>query len=463
IPRSGRMLVDALLFGTDGLIGKARQDGSLDQLVNVASLPGIAYPAMAMPDIHRGYGFPIGGVAATDWEGGVISPGGVGYDINCGVRLYVFRHDAERFLSSLDRLLSRLFEEVPSGVGSTGGIRLSSCDFESVLEQGSAWAAGKGYGHARDLESTEDGGVLEGAGAGSVSNRALERGRCELGTLGSGNHFAEIGLCDMAFEPAAGRLSLTEGLFSVSVHCGSRGLGHQVCDDYIGSFMKSFPPDRMGLPDRELVCAPLSSDAGRKYLSAMRAAANYAYANRQIVGELVRRSIEKALGRSPDGWRLVYDVAHNIAKEEIHVLEGGRRARVCVHRKGATRAFPAGREELSGRYRATGQPVIVPGSMGDGVWVMLPCQRALELTLGSSCHGAGRLMSRTAARRSGSSGSVVDSLRSRGILVAAASRRSIVEERPSAYKSVDEVLSVMLSNGIAEKAAHFRPLVVLKG
>ncbi len=460
-----RMRVPARLIADERLLEAALADEAIRQLINVAMLPGIVGQALAMPDIHQGYGFPIGGVAAFRLEGGIVSPGGVGYDINCGVRLLAGAMDAEALRPHLDELATALYANCPSGLGKKGLHPLSYRALNAVLEEGAEWALRHGLAERDDLLRTESGGRLPGARADAVPDRAKERGRPQLGSLGAGNHFLEVDVVERLFDAeVAGRFGLREGGVAVQIHCGSRGLGHEVCAQFIRRLQGL--PQRYGfsIPDRELIAAPIESPEGRDYLAAMAAAANYAFANRQVLAHCVRRTFEQVLAGKVRRWELhqVYDVAHNIAKVERHTV-GGRTMEVIVHRKGATRAFPPGHPDLPEAYRATGQPVLVPGSMGTASWVLVGTPRAMEVSFGSSCHGAGRTMSRRKAKRRMRGEQVRQALRREGIVVRAGSMRGLAEEAPAAYKAVDEVVEAVVRAGIARKVARLRPLAVIKG
>jgi tRNA-splicing ligase RtcB len=467
IPSSFRedMRVPARLYIDPELLDAALGDESVNQLVNTATLPGVVKYVLAMPDIHQGYGFPIGGVVATQLPDGVISPGGVGYDINCGVRLMATHLNKEQLTPHLDDLATAIYTHCPSGVGKGGEIKLKSGELERALEEGSQWARGRGFATDADLERTEEEGCLDGADAGAVSAKAKERGRGQVGTLGAGNHFIEVDVVQEVFDPeVAGRYGLFAGQIAVQIHCGSRGLGHQVCTDYVGRFQRTVQQFGIQLPDRELVCAPLSSPDGASYLAAMKASANYAYANRQVLAFHVRNAFEEALRgkiKNPHLY-LVYDVGHNMAKVEEHQVDG-RHVRLCVHRKGATRAFGPGHPSVPTAYRDVGQPVLVPGSMGTASWVLRATERAMEQTFGSTCHGAGRAMSRAKAKKSVWGGELREQLEAEGIHVRAGSMAGLAEEAPSAYKDVDRVVEVMHGSGIATQVARLVPIAVIKG
>jgi tRNA-splicing ligase RtcB len=467
VPQSFRedMRVPARFYADSELMQGALGDKSLEQLVNTATMPGIVKYALAMPDIHQGYGFPIGGVVATQLPDGVISPGGVGYDINCGVRLLATHLDQEEVAPYLDDLASALYANCPSGVGKGGSIKLKRGELERLVEEGSRWTLAHGYATEADLERTEERGCLEGADAGKVSQRAKDRGKGQVGTLGAGNHFIEVDVVDEVFDAAAAdRMGLFPGQIAAQIHCGSRGFGHQICTDYVNRFQKTIHRYGIKLPDRELVCAPLSSPDGQDYLAAMKAAANYAFANRQVLTYHIRRSFEQALAGKVKNHHLyqVYDIAHNMAKIEEHEIDG-RRVKVCVHRKGATRAFGPGSPLLPDVYRDIGQPVLVPGSMGTASWVLLGTEGSMAQTFGSTCHGAGRTMSRARAKKTVWGADLREELEAGGIHVRAGSMAGLAEEAPVAYKDVDRVVEVVDGAGIAQKVARLVPLAVIKG
>jgi tRNA-splicing ligase RtcB len=465
IPRTGEMRVPGLLYTSERLMKRMGADEGPKQVANVAHLPGIVKASLAMPDMHWGYGFPIGGVAAFDMEEGIVSPGGVGYDINCGCRLMTTRLVYDDIRRTVPALVTALFQQIPSGVGSRGPLRLSSGEERAVLVEGAAWAVRRGYGEAADLETTEDEGVMAGADPELVSVRALERGREQLGTLGSGNHFLEIEVVEEIFdEEAAAAFGLERGRIAVAIHSGSRGLGYQVCDDYLARMVKHMGEIGISLPDRQLACARLNSDRGRDYLAAMACAANYAWSNRQMLMHRTRGTFERTLGMGPRdlGMRLLYDVCHNIAKIETLPV-GGKDVRLCVHRKGATRAFPPGHAALPPRYRKTGQPVLIPGDMGTGSYVLAGTQRAFTETFGSTCHGAGRVMSRTQATKSCRGRSIPKEMAARGVIVMSSGKGTLMEEIPEAYKDLDEVVEVVHRAGISKKVARLRALGCIKG
>ena len=460
------MRTDGLVFASAAMMEELRHEQALEQVRNVATLPGIVGPSMAMPDIHWGYGFPIGGVAAFDADDGVVSPGGVGYDINCGVRLLRSDLSAVEVRPVLERLADVLFRNVPSGVGShRRDLKLSVAETRKVLKQGATWAVRQGFGEAADLEHIEAQGTLPGADPEVVSDRALERGRDQLGTLGSGNHFLEIQQVETIHDEAAAQvLGLFPGQLTVSIHTGSRGLGYQVCDDSLRVMLKASQKYGITLPDRQLCCAPLSSPEARDYLAAMAGAANFAFANRQLITAWVRESFQQVLGKGPADLRLsvIYDVCHNIAKWETHEVDG-RLRRLCVHRKGATRAFPPGHPETPAAYRTIGQPVLIPGDMGRYSYVLVGTPGAMRETFGSTCHGAGRLLSRHAAMKQARGHDIVGELARRGILVRAAGRATVAEEIPEAYKDVAEVVEVVAQAGIGKVVARLKPMAVIKG
>ena len=465
IEKTGKMRTFGLIYTDDVMIEEIMRDNGPVQVANVATLPGIVGSSLAMPDMHWGYGFPIGGVAAFDVDSGVISPGGVGYDINCGVRLLRTELSVSEVLPKIKELVVELFRTIPSGVGSAGKIRLKGKDEKGVLKEGARWAVQNGMGTEGDLDCTEDGGRMEGADPGVLSNRALERGKDQLGTLGSGNHFIEVGFVDEIYDDAAARAF---GLFKdgvvVQIHSGSRGLGYQVCDDFLKRLGKVTVDEGIEIPDRQLACAPLRSSAGRDYLAAMACAANYAWANRQVMASSTRDVFEVVFGAGPKDLRmnLVYDVCHNIARIEKHQIDGKERE-LCVHRKGATRALPAGHKLVANPYRAVGQPILIPGDMGTASYVLVGTEGALKETFGSTCHGAGRVMSRKEAKRVARGRSIADELMNGGVFVMARGKTSLAEEMPEAYKDVDRVVEVAHNAGISKKVARLRPMGVMKG
>jgi len=446
------MRVPGLVVADEPLMRQIRTDLALVQLANGATLPGIVRAALAMPDIHQGYGLPVGGVVATDVRSGVVSPGAIGFDINCGVRLLRTGLEAAAIAPRLSALTEALYATVPSGVGGRGSVDLDARELGRVMTDGAAWAVGRGHGTRDDLQAIESSGTLAGADADAVSRQAIERGLRQLGSLGSGNHFVEIQSVDEIYDAAvAERLGLRPGAVTLMIHTGSRGIGHQVCTDFIKTAGAAMARYGIGVPDRQLACAPIDSPEARAYLGAMRAAANFAFANRQVLAETARRVFERVLGVGPaaSDMRVVYDVAHNIAKEETHQVNGSTR-QVLVHRKGATRAFP-------------GQPVIVPGDMGRYSFVLVGTPTAMTETFGSTCHGAGRVMSRTAAVKAARGRRVVDELAQRGVVARAAGHQSLAEEMPEAYKDVREVVDVVHGFGISTRVARLKPLGVIKG
>ena len=466
IPKHGKMRVDGIVYASKTLLDAIHQDESLQQVANVATLPGIVGASLAMPDIHWGYGFPIGGVAAFDERTGIVSPGGVGYDINCGVRLLRTELEAKDLEGKIREIVNQLFRDIPTGVGSHHrDFKLSSDDEKQVLKKGARWAVERGYGDAEDLECIEAGGCIPGADPQALSSRAKDRGSRQLGTLGSGNHFVEIQRVDEIYdEQVASAMGLFLGQLTITIHTGSRGLGHQVCGDHIEVMLKASRKYGIELPDKQLCCAPIGTPEADHYLAAMAAAANYAFANRQMIMHWVREAMEHKLHLAPAdlGIQLVYDVAHNIAKFEEHMV-GGHSRRLLVHRKGATRAYPAGHHEISKRYRDIGQPVLIPGDMGRYSFVLVGTERAMEETFGSTCHGAGRLMSRHAAKRMCRGRNIEHELEQQGIIVRGASRGTVVEEVPEAYKDVADVVDCVEGAGISKKVAKLKPMGVIKG
>ena len=467
IPKGYRpdMRVPARIYADDTLLEQAMRDRSLEQLINTTTLPGVVSYTIAMPDMHQGYGFPIGGVAATKLPSGVISPGGVGYDINCGVRLITTRIPANELRPHLKMVMDALYATIPTGTGRGYIIPLSGKQLTQVLERGAAWVVQKGHGTEEDLQHTEERGSMPGAEASKVSQRAKERGRQQLGSLGSGNHFLEIGeVKEIYDEEAANRFGLRLGDACVWIHCGSRGLGHQVCGDYVRHLQGAPAQYNIRLPDRELVCAPFDSPEGRSYFAAMVCAANFAWANRQAIMYQVRRIFQDVLAGKVCRFelRLLYDVAHNIAKVEEYEVNG-KRMSLCVHRKGATRSFGPGLDAVPQCYRDLGQPVLIPGDMGTASYVLLGTDKAMRDTFGSSCHGAGRVMSRRAAKRKIRGDKLRAQLESRGIIVKAHSMSGLAEEAPDAYKDIDRVVHVVHQVGIGRKVAKLEPMGVIKG
>lgn len=496
VPRSAKlgMHTDALIYADEHLLEQILGDLSIEQAMNVACLPGIVGRSLAMPDIHQGYGFPIGGVAATDFRGGVISPGGVGFDINCGVRLLASNIHREAAAPKMRELVNQLFRDVPSGTGSKGTV---PCDFkqlDDVLERGAAAIVERGFGEPNDLVFCEESGTMRGANAAKVSDRAKQRGRTQIGTLGSGNHFLEVQYVEKIFEPEiAETFGLELDQVVVLVHCGSRGLGHQVCTDFLKVMNEAMPRYLISLSDRQLACVPLRSPEAKDYLAAMAASANFAWANRQAITHFTRAAFRRIFGDRA-ALRVVYDVAHNIAKHERHRIgveergfspalehaesmglspghfpkklphaEASETRDVIVHRKGATRSFPAHSPELPTAYTDAGQPVLIPGSMGTASYVLVGTERAMEETFGTVCHGAGRAMSRTAAKKGRDARIETKKLEDQGIILRAETRDGILEEIPEAYKDIDAVVNVVHSAGLARKVARLRPLGVIKG
>jgi tRNA-splicing ligase RtcB len=467
IPKTYRknMLVPVKIFATDKLLEDVINDRSLEQAVNSATLPGLVGHVIVMPDMHQGYGFPIGGVAATRYPMGVISPGAIGYDINCGVRLLASNISYVDSVNWLDDLAAALDYYCPSGVGVKGHLKLSIHELEEVCKHGSQWALKKGYGREQDIIRTEENGKIKGANPRDVSKKAKQRGQAQLGTLGAGNHFIEIDLIENVLDPyAAGKMGLIEGNLAIQIHCGSRGFGHQICTDYVRDFQSVVHQYGIKLPDRELVCAPLSSPEGRAYLSAMSCAANYAFSNRQVLAHFARKAFEDVFAGKVQDWELyqVYDIAHNMGKIETHMVNQ-KPVKVCVHRKGATRAFGPGSPELPADFHDIGQPVLVPGSMGTASWVLTGTRESMERSFGSSCHGAGRVMSRRQAKKTVQGNQLIKKLESMGIRIKARSMAGLAEEAPQAYKDVDAVVQTVTGAGIAKKVARLKPVIVVKG
>jgi len=465
LPRTGGMRVPGILFANRPLLDKMMSDKTPEQVRNAAHLPGILEASIAMPDAHWGYGLPVGGVVATHEREGVISPGAVGYDIGCGVRLLRSRLTKADLEPRAEALADALYREVPCGVGSHGAQRMSFTDLARVMREGAGWVVRAGHGWASDLEHCEEAGVLADADPGAVSQDACRRGKDQLGTLGSGNHFLEVQEVGEVYDPDAARaLGLERGRVTVMIHCGSRGLGHQVCTDHVRDVVRKLSGWGINLPDRQLACAPLRVAEARSYLGAMRAAANYAWANRQFIADEVRRAFESVLGKDAKalGLELVYDVAHNIAKFETHETSSGR-LRCLVHRKGATRSFPAGHPDVPPAYRAVGQPVLVPGDMGRYSFVLIGGEGAMRHAFGSTCHGAGRQMSRTQAVRDTRGRDLVAELRAAGVVVRYEGRDTLREETSEAYKDVAEVVRVCEGAGLAKPVAKLVPFIVVKG
>jgi len=465
IPKENKMNVPGRIYTSEKMLSKIRQDNSPLQVKNVSQLPGIVKYSMAMPDIHWGYGFPIGGVAAFDMNNGVISPGGVGYDINCGVRLLRTALDKSDIQDKIQDIVTGLFNYIPSGVGSKGNLRVNEKQLKQVMVKGSRWAVEQGYGDENDLEKIEEHGQMEGADPNMVSDKAIKRGLPQLGTLGSGNHFVEIQFVEETYDDVlAQRLGIFPGQIAVSIHTGSRGFGYQVCDDYIRTMIQASQKYGIDLPDRQLCCAPVNSPEGRQYFAAMVCAVNYAFANRQVISYWVREAFMRALNLNPKKVQFdtVYEVAHNIAKIETHKIDG-KEKKFCVHRKGATRAFGPGRVELPEMYRDIGQPVLIPGDMGRCSYVLVGTETAMEQTFGSTCHGAGRVLSRKKAKNAAKGRAIHRELEDQGIIVRAASRATMAEEMPEAYKDVSEVVEAVTEAGISKKVAKLRPMGVIKG
>ncbi|UCH50806.1 MAG: RtcB family protein [Chloroflexota bacterium] len=468
IPKSYKpgMRVPGLVYADEAMLDVIREEQSLEQVANVAFLPGIVNRSMAMPDIHWGYGFPIGGVAATRTSDGVISPGGVGYDINCGVRLLRTNLTESEVKLKIKELVSALFHDIPSGLGSEGKIRVGEKEIDEVLTEGAHWAVKRGFGLHQDLDATEETGRMKGAVPDKVSARAKKRGAPQSGTLGSGNHFLEVQIVREIYDEVAAKSMGIDriGQVLLLIHTGSRGLGHQVCDDYLRIMEEAVKRYSISLPDRQLACAPVESKEGKDYFAAMACAANYAWANRQCITHWARESFVKVFGKNLEelGMQQIYDVAHNIAKIEEHTIDGNQ-VKVCVHRKGATRAFPAGHKDIPQRYKDIGQPVLIPGDMGRRSYVAVGTEKAMAETFGSTCHGAGRVQSRGAAKRSLRGVDVADELRAKGITVKAANMASLAEEASQAYKDITQVIEVTHQAGISRKVSMASPMGVVKG
>ncbi|MDY6822493.1 MAG: RtcB family protein [Thermodesulfobacteriota bacterium] len=465
VMKTGAMRVPGIIYTSATMIDDIRRDAACQQVANVATLPGICKASLAMPDIHFGYGFPIGGVAAFDLDEGIISPGGVGYDINCGVRLAGTRLMVDEVIPRLEDLANALAAGVPSGVGVKGSLKLSVSEEKKAIAQGSLWAVKHGLGDPEDIDHTEDGGCIEGADPAAVSDKALDRGRTQIGTLGSGNHFMEIGVVkDIYDEQTAARFGLFMDQITVMIHSGSRGLGHQVCDDYLKTMAKAVHKEHIPLVDKQLACTHINSAAGKRYFSAMACAANYAWINRQVLMHHAREIFPRVFQKGPAeiGMQLIYDVCHNIAKKETHEIDGEKRL-VCVHRKGATRSLPSGHPDLCEKYRGTGQPVITPGDMGTGSYVMVGCEKAMAQTFGSTCHGAGRILSRNAAKKTARGRDIFAEMKAQGVILRCSGKSTAAEEMPEAYKNVDDVVKVIHEAGISRKVARIKPLAVFKG
>ncbi|MBF0216583.1 MAG: RtcB family protein [Candidatus Omnitrophica bacterium] len=459
------MRVPGVIYSSEKLLRDVISDNAPEQVANAAWLPGVVRASMAMPDIHWGYGLPIGGVLATDIDaGGVVTPGGVGYDINCGVRLIRTDMPLSKISGSLKGLAEELFRSVPTGVGSTGEIKLDGRNAEDILTGGAKWAVSRGFGWDSDIDRSEENGAMEGADPGHVSKRAFERGYDQTGTLGSGNHFLEVQeVVEIYDEKSAKVFGVEKGLITVMIHTGSRGFGHEICSEYSAKMVGLSAKAGISLPDKQLSCVPVNSEDGKRYLGAMRSAANYAWANRQVITHLVRQAFQRVFGETPIslGMRLVYDVAHNIAKVEKYDM-GGKEKKLCVHRKGATRALPPGHKDLPDEYRLTGQPVIIPGDMGRYSFLLAGTEKAEE-TFYSTCHGAGRLMSRSEAIRTTKGRQIAKELEAKGIYLRYKGRETVHEEVPEAYKDVADVVDVVVGAGISRKVAKMRPLCVVKG
>ncbi|HEV8354113.1 MAG TPA: RtcB family protein [bacterium] len=468
IPRSYKpeMRVAGLVFASEEMLRQIAQEQALEQVANAATLPGIVGRSLAMPDVHWGYGFPVGGVAAFDVDDGIISPGAIGFDIDCGVRLIRTNLEEGDVRKHLEPLVDALFAAVPSGVGSTGRLKLHTTELNNVLEHGAQWAVKQGYGWRDDLDVIEAGGALDQADADAVSDQAKKRGRGQIGTLGSGNHFLEVQVIEEVYDvTAAAAMNIdSPGQVVVFIHCGSRGLGHQVCTDYLKVAQRSAAEHGISLVDRQLACMPFQSDEGQEYFRAMSAAANFAWANRQLITHWAREAFSQVFRQSPEalGMSLVYDVAHNIAKLEEYEVDGARQ-QLVVHRKGATRAFPAGHPDVPAKYRAIGQPVLVPGDMGRYSFVAVGTETAMSESFGSTCHGAGRVMGRKAATRALAGTDVAAELRTKGIIVRAQDRALLAEEAPQAYKDVAAVIEVCHQAGLSKRVARTRPIGVVKG
>jgi tRNA-splicing ligase RtcB (3'-phosphate/5'-hydroxy nucleic acid ligase) len=456
------MQVDGILYTDETMLGSIQKDGTLQQVINTAMLPGLVGTSLAMPDAHQGYGFCIGGVAGADMEEGVVSCGGVGFDINCGVRLLASNLHASDVVSQIKPLVDQFFRDIPVGTGKDQQPALSDKDMKQVLQNGAAWAVERGYGTPQDLDYIESRGTIRDVNPNDVSTRAQDRGRTQCGTLGSGNHFIEIQQVETVYQPEIAQVfGLHEDQLVVMLHTGSRGLGHQVCTDYLAIMQQAVSKYGIRIPDRQLACAPISSPEGQAYLSGMSAAANYAFANRQILTHLIRNAIVRILG-SESILRVVYDIAHNIAKVESHQV-GNSTHQVLVHRKGATRAFPKNHPELPSAYQTVGQPVLIPGSMGTRSYVLVGKERAMMETFGSVCHGAGRLFSRSQARKKETMGALMNHMRSHNIHLKGQSKAGLLEESPIAYKNVDNVVQVVVESGLADLVVRLKPMGVIKG
>ena len=464
IPKTFRsdMRVPARIYVSEKMLENVFKDKTIEQLINVATLPGIVNYSIAMPDAHEGYGFSIGGVAAMDMEKGVISPGGVGYDINCGMRVLKSSFLEKDIKPYLDNLATEIQKEVPSGLGRGRQVKLSNTEIDKILEGGAKFLVEKDYGEKDDVENCEAGGRLNWGEVSDVSNQAKNRGKDQVGTLGSGNHFLEIQkVAEIFDEKTAQIFGLFKDQVVIMIHTGSRGLGHQIATDYIKAMMSAMPKYGIQLPDRELAACPINSPEGKKYFSAMACGANYAWANRQMIAHFVRKAWNDVLGEKSSPLVMLYDVAHNIAKKEKHIVDG-KETELCIHRKGATRAFPPGHPEIPEKYREVGQPILIPGSMGTASYILVG-QKEGEQAFYSTCHGAGRTMSRHQAMRTITGQEVVKNLEQKGILVKCRSLRGIAEEAPLAYKDVDDVVNVVHNAGLSKKVAKLVPLAVIKG
>jgi len=463
IPKKDKMQVPAFIYASKEMIDSIRNDECIRQLIHMTQLPGIVQNALAMPDIHSGYGFPIGGVAAFDEENGIISPGGVGYDINCGVRLIRTLIEKKDIKNNMEQLVNTLFQQIPSGAGAKK--KKLRTDLKGVISKGSQWAVKKGYGEERDITFTEENGCMKDADINNISKRALDRGKHQLCTLGGGNHFLEIDVVDEIFDSNIARtFGLFEQQVAVLLHTGSRGLGYQICDDYLKKIQKKYSKGKISSPNSQLAGVPINSSIGLAYYSAMSGAANYAWANRQIITHFVREIFQTVLTMSPKdlGMDLVYDLSHNIAKKEQHIVKGDKQT-LYVHRKGATRAFGPGHHSLPLDYINTGQPVIVPGDMGNASYVLCGSKTAMEKTFGSACHGAGRVLSRSAAKKAAKGRLLLEELEDKGIVVRYRGRATLAEEMPDAYKNISDVVEIIVQAGIAKKVARLKPLGVIKG
>jgi tRNA-splicing ligase RtcB len=459
------MRVPGIIYASEKLLDSIKKDNAPEQVANVACLPGIQKYSIAMPDIHWGYGFPIGGVAAFDVEEGVISPGGVGYDINCGVRILRTNLKKSDIEKHLEKILDAVFHNVPAGVGKGGIYKVTERELRDVMLNGARWVVERGFGWKEDLERIEEGGAMSGANPDKVSRRAIERGLPQLGSLGAGNHFLEIQVVERIFDREAAKIiGIEEGTITIMIHTGSRGFGHQICDDYVRQLQNAMNKYGINVPDRQLASVPFKSPEGQAYFGAMVCAANFAWANRQFITHWIRESFEKVLGESAEklGMQIIYDVAHNIAKVEDHVVDGQVK-KVVVHRKGATRAFPKGHPQVPAVYKEIGQPVLIPGDMGTASYILLGTQRAMEETFGSTAHGAGRVLSRSEAIRQTRGRNIIEELRRQGILVKVHSMETLSEEVPDAYKDVDVVVDVVHNAGISKKVARMVPIAVIKG